>query len=59
MRHIKQGTDNTTFVSINLSPELRDRLSKLAQNCGTSRAKMCRLIFEDYMRVYEKRHGQI
>lgn len=53
-----KGTDKT-FISINMTDDLKDRLNTLAKSCGRSRSKMCRYIFEDYMKVYEKRHGQI
>ena len=55
--NLKQN--DKTFISINMDDDLKGRLNKLAVDFGRSRSNLCRFIFEDYIKYYEKRRGEV
>jgi len=59
MQTNEERRDDKTFISVNMNHSMRERLNKLAELYGKSRASTCRLIFEDYMQWYERTNGQI
>ena len=59
MQTNEERRDDKTFISVNMNHSMRERLNKLAELYGKSRASTCRYIFEDYMRWYESKYGEI
>jgi predicted DNA-binding protein len=55
----RRKEQDKTFISVNMDHLMRERLNKLATLYGKSRASTCRHIFEDYMRWYESKNGEI
>lgn len=59
MQTNEERREDKTFISVNMNHLMRERLNKLAGLYGKSRASTCRHIFEDYMRWYESKYGEI
>ena len=59
MRKQEENKEDKTFISVNMTWALRQRLDRLAGLYGKSRASTCRQILENHVRWYERKKGEI